>query len=346
MKKLIRTLAVALVIVTMIGLIPVQAGQFGYDWSEYYGLNTYFPYLQYDIEGLTEAIENATTEKQIKHLQAGLDYVEDVYYYYKVKLEKVAVKQFKTIKKYTNVDEEVLSNMSYTITKEDKEFKRTVSLSKKNKYYDLFKGTKANAKKWYKNAKKQIKKLTCKEDKKDIHKFDAVFTYLTEKWNKCENWSINFACTYRKALEKRLTAINAKKSYIENTQNPSYEEYVGHNFNNIKISKKSFTKADKTFMKLLVQKNPDKTSNCQYSFKEPYIDKYGVKHKYFTALYDVNGYEHIIQIGGLIEIKSADFVTSDNAYESQYYTHIPDSNGVLHSWLDVFVNNVYKNIIK
>ena len=53
MKILIRTLAVALVIVTMIGLIPVQAGQFGYDWSEYYGLHTYFPYLEYDVEGLT-----------------------------------------------------------------------------------------------------------------------------------------------------------------------------------------------------------------------------------------------------------------------------------------------------
>lgn len=345
MKKLIRTLAVALVLVTMIGLIPVQAGQFGRDWSEYYKLGTSFEYLIYDVDGLNEAIKNATTEKQIKHLQAGLDYVEDVYYYYKVKLEKFAVKQFETIKKYTDVDTERY-NVSYTMVEEDKTFKRTVKLSKKNKYYDLFKGTKANAKKWYKKAKKQIAKLTCKTDKKDIYKFDALFTYLTEKWTYCQDTSISFHCTYRKAFEKRIAAINAKKDYIANTQNPSYEEYIGLKINSSKINKKNFTKADKIFIKAIVQKNPDKTSNCKYSFKEPYIDICGVEHKYFTALYDINGNEHIIQIGGMTEVSGADYVTTDETYEKWYYSNIPDENGVNHSWLDVFVNDVYKNIIK
>ena len=331
MKKMIRFIATLLIAISIIGTIPVSAKEpnslFTDDLEPYrVGEVGYYEYVTDEI-GNTYRLAygyanplynimiddyNVLTPDDLEEFKEGLRYLDDYDYYYTIKLKKVVYNQFK------KACPDDYTNWAVKVTKKEKKFKKS-TLDKNNKYYKNFTKMTKYIKKWYKNAKAEVTTY------KTWYGIKAFYDYVIADYHKKGAWTYTFSYAINDA-ENRYNLIKEQKS------SPYKKIVTAEDFlNNRASTGKILIKYAKD---LGVIKNPDKKSPCKYCFADPYVDKYGTTHKYFTTVPYKNGEGFIvinINCGRIETIGEGYGVTYDDAFEG------------MGAWVDN-VNKAFKGV--
>ena len=305
MKKMIRFITMLLIVISIIGNIPVSAKEpdsfITSDLIDYMiggtgtNDNRVFGYANTLYQILTNE-NKVLSPEDIIEFKEGLIFLDNYDYYYTIKLKKVIYNQFKKIRP------EDYTNWAVAVTKKEKKFKKT-TLNKNNKYYKKFTKMTKYIKKWYKNAKAEVTTY------ENWYGVKAFYDYVIADYHKKGSWSNAF----ENAIQMAETRYNILE---EQSKSPYKKNVTAEDFlNNRASTSKILIKFAKD---LGVIKNPNKKSVCKYCFAEPYVDKYGTTHKYFTTVPYKNkeGYIIININGGRIEQTGEGYaIASDDAFE-------------------------------
>lgn len=321
MKKMIRFITMLLIIISIIGSIPVSAkepdGLYTNDFEVYMvgstGTRDTRPYgYANTLHNILVNEKTVVTPDDIAEFKEGLKFLDDYDYYYTIKLKKIVYNQFK------KACPDDYTNWAVKVTKKEKKFK-TTTLDKTNKYYKEFIKMKKYIKKWYKNAKTEVTTY------KTWIGIKAFYDYIIADYHKKGAWTKAFSYVIADA-EKRYNLIK------EQENSPYKKTVTAEDFLNNKSSTSTILK--KYAKDLGVIKNPNKKSPCKYCFAEPYVDKYGTTHKYFTTVPYKNKEGYIIiniNCGRIEQTGEGYAVASDDQFE------------IMDMWVEN-VNALFKNV--